>query len=341
MTKFLGIEFAPLAIPLERRIQTFAVLQWTLSFLFLGFGSLFLVLYTLIFTKYWYLVLVYGIYYYYDRGTSARGGRRVQWIRRWKIWEYMRDFFPAKLIKTADLDPNKNYIMGFHPHGIMSTGAFLHFGTEATGWSEKFPGIRPYLLVLAGHFQFPVYRDYFMTSGAAEVTSASMRYLLTQNGTGNALGLVVGGALEALEAFPGRFNLKLKNKKGFIKMALKTGASLIPIFSFGETDIFDQMDNPPGSLLRKLQDFLTKYLGFSPPVFHGRGVFNYTFGILPYRKPINTVVGKPIDVEKMSNPTQEDIDKLHQKYLDCLKELFEEHKTQYGVDKDKHLCFID
>lgn len=50
-----------------------------------------------------------------------------------------------------------------------------------------------------------------------------MKFLLTKHGTGNALGLVVGGALEALEAFPGRFNLKLANKKGFIKMALRTG----------------------------------------------------------------------------------------------------------------------
>lgn len=62
--------------------------------------------------------------------------------------------------------------------------------------------------------------------GAAEASSESMKFLLTKHGTGNALGLVVGGALEALEAleaFPGKFNLKLAQKKGFIKMALTTG----------------------------------------------------------------------------------------------------------------------
>lgn len=65
---------------------------------------------------------------------------------------------------------------------------------------------------------------YFQTIlGAVEASSESMKFLLTKHGTGNALGLVVGGALEALEAFPGKFNLKLAKKKGFIKIALTTG----------------------------------------------------------------------------------------------------------------------
>ena len=40
------------------------------------------------------------------------------------------------LIKTADIDPNKNYIMGYHPHGILCSGAFCHFATEATDFME-------------------------------------------------------------------------------------------------------------------------------------------------------------------------------------------------------------
>ena len=30
------------------------------------------------------------------------------------------------------------------------------------------------------------------------------------------------------------------------------------------------------------------------PIFHGRGVFNYDFGLLPHRRPINIVIGEPI-----------------------------------------------
>ena len=62
-----------------------------------------------------------------------------------------------------------------------------------------------------------------MTIGTVSVTKDSMEYFMTKNGKGNAVGLVVGGALEALEAAPGNYSLRLKKKKGFIKLALRTG----------------------------------------------------------------------------------------------------------------------
>jgi 2-acylglycerol O-acyltransferase 2 len=37
----------------------------------------------------------------------------------------------------VDLDPKKNYLFAYHPHGILSIGAFLSFATEALGKSEK------------------------------------------------------------------------------------------------------------------------------------------------------------------------------------------------------------
>ena len=51
-------------------------------------------------------------------------------------------------------------------------------------------------------------------------------------------------------------------------------------------------------------------------------------------------VGQPIRVEKREKPTAEELEVLHQLYMDELSKLFEEHKTNYGVDKDTHLTFI-
>lgn len=59
--------------------------------------------------------------------------------------------------------------------------------------------------------------------GSCPCSRASMKWLLSKEGTGNALVLVVGGATEALNAWPGSFNLQLKNRKGFVRMALKHG----------------------------------------------------------------------------------------------------------------------
>lgn len=60
-------------------------------------------------------------------------------------------------------------------------------------------------------------------SGAVDASKESFKHLLTCQDSGQALGLVVGGAAEALEAAPGRFLVKLEDRKGFIKMALKYG----------------------------------------------------------------------------------------------------------------------
>lgn len=37
------------------------------------------------------------------------------------------------------------------------------------------------------------------------------------------------------------------------------------------------------------QDRLQSIMGIAMPLFHARGVFQYSFGLMPYRKPINTV----------------------------------------------------
>jgi hypothetical protein len=87
------------------------------------------------------------------------------------IWRWYADFFPIKIVshpdplillllqvKTAELDPSKNYLLGYHPHGILCTGASA-FGTEGSGYSRIFPGHEPHLLTLEVQFWFPLHRE--------------------------------------------------------------------------------------------------------------------------------------------------------------------------------------
>ena len=65
----------------------------------------------------------------------------------------------------------------------------------------------------------------------------------------------------------------------------------MPTFSFGEVDIYEQVANPPNSLLRKVQTIVKRITGVSPLIVLGRGFFQYSFGFLPQRKHI-VQVGK-------------------------------------------------
>ena len=61
-------------------------------------------------------------------------------LHRSPIWKYAAEYCPMHLVKTAELDPDQNYVMGFHPHGIISMSAFVTFATEALDVSKKYPG---------------------------------------------------------------------------------------------------------------------------------------------------------------------------------------------------------
>ncbi|KAG7323527.1 hypothetical protein KOW79_013229 [Hemibagrus wyckioides] len=335
----MKVEFAPLNIPFRRRLQTAAVLQWVFSFLALAQCCL-AAFVLLSVSDWWILAALYAGWLYLDRDTPTSGGRRSQWVRNWTMWKYFRDYFPISLVKTVDLDPKYNYLFGFHPHGVLVAGAFGNFCTEASQFSKMFPGLTPYLLMLPFWFRVPFFRDYIMCGGLVSSEKTSMSYLLSRPRGGSVAVVAVGGAPESLEARPGALTLQLLQRKGFIKLALKHGAGLVPVFSFGENELFDQMENPVGSALRRVQDRLQRIMGVALPLFHARGVFQYSFGLLPYRKPIHTVVGRPILVDLNPCPTKEDIESLHQRYMEGLTQLFEENKEKYGIDKDKHLKFI-
>jgi hypothetical protein len=117
-------------------------------------------------------------------------------------------------------------------------------------------------------------------------------------------------------------------------MALKTGASLVPVFAFGENDIFEQMDNPEGSPLRRFQLWMKQLIGVTPPAFYGRslsgGVLRRMFrsgkGPMPKRESIEVVVGNPIPCPKIAEPTLRQIDEYHSLYLSSLKELYDTHR---------------
>lgn len=332
------VEFAPLSLPWKRRLQTLTVLQWVFSFLALAQLCI-AVFIGLLFTRFWLVSVLYAAWWYLDWDTPQQGGRRIQALRRCVVWKYMKDYFPVSLVKTAELDPSRNYLAGFHPHGVLAAGAFLNLCTESTSFPEIFPGIRPYLMMLTVWFRAPFFRDYIMSGGLVTSDKESAAHILSRKDGGNLLGVIVGGAQEALNARPGAYKLLLRNRKGFVRLALMHGADLVPIFSFGENDLYDQVENSPGSWLRLIQNRLQKIMGISLPLFHGRGIFQYNFGLLPYRRPITTVVGKPIRVQKIQNPSQEEVDRLHQHYIKELCDLFEAHKLKYNVPADRHLEF--
>lgn len=138
----------------EEPLQFAAVFVMTVLFIFGHTLGILFSIYVLLTPLYGFIVVYLLWTYCFDLKTSSKGGRRSETFRRLKSWDYFRDYFPARLVRTKRLDPKRNYILGYHPHGIMCAGAWANFATEATGFSNLFPGIKSHLLTLTRKSKF-------------------------------------------------------------------------------------------------------------------------------------------------------------------------------------------
>lgn len=125
--------------------------------------------------------------------------------------------------------------------------------------------------------------------------------------SGKSLALVPGGATEALHCKPDVDIVYLKKRRGFVKLALETGASLVPVYSFNENNTFNLTEN------KMLDGFKKKF----------QAIFGISFplvtNVIPKSAPITVVVGAPISCPKMEEPSDENVVKylVRCTYIEC------------------------
>jgi hypothetical protein len=300
----------------------------------------------------WPLLVPYLAYSFIwgDEATSGTLSRRSKRLRRSKLWSAFASYFPARLHRTVPLEPHRKYIFGYHPHGIISHGAFAAFATEALGFADLFPGITNTLLTLDTNFRIPLYRDWALALGLASVSKESIENILSKGGTngegmGRAVTIVVGGARESLNAEPHTLRLVLNSRKGFIKIAIRQGADLVPVLAFGENDLYEQLDGEARPWIHKTQMLVKKVAGFTIPLFHARGIFNYDVGLMPYRRAMNIVVGRPIQVTQQGandgHVSEEYLNEVHERYCTELLRLWDEYKNTFAKDRQAELEVVE
>ncbi|KAI2635137.1 diacylglycerol acyltransferase [Xylaria nigripes] len=337
-----GIRWAPRNVPFKRRGQTLVVLMHSLSIvatvsIFFAFCANPLA---------WPLLLIYLLHVLSSKAaTDGSLKYRSERFRKSYIWHFFADYFPAKLHKTHDLPATRKYIFGYHPHGIISHGAWAAFSTDALGFSEKFPGITNSLLTLDSNFRIPFYREYLLSMGVRSVSKESIVNILNKGGSngegmGRGVTVVVGGARESLEAQPGKIRLILRERKGFIKLAVRCGADLVPVLAFGESNLYDQLQPQEHPFMHRIQMFILKVWKFTLPFLHGRGIFNYDVGLMPYRRPLNIVVGAPIRVRQSSSVSMEETNRLHGLYIAELEKLWDRYKDEFAPDRTEELRIL-
>jgi 2-acylglycerol O-acyltransferase 2 len=281
----------------------------------------------------YFLALAYMLNILLDK-RPFEGGAPSKWFRESLLWKLFAEYFKSELVKTVNLNEGP-YIFGGHPHGILALSAPAMWGSEGSNLSKVFPALDVRVAVVNFAFYNPISKDFALNSGCISANKESILHCLKVNK--KSVVIFPGGADEALvSGTPDGVNLVLKDRIGFIKLALETGAQLVPTFTFGENLAYDQVFVP---LVRKVQVYLMRFCGFSLPLFKP----NYLVPLLPKRIKMVTVVGEPLEKIKMdpSDPNfHETAKKMHEKYIDALKDLHEKYKRKYGAPSEQTIRII-
>lgn len=137
--------------------------------------------------------------------------------------------------------------------------------------------------------------------GMQSVNAKNMERIMKKN---KSIGLVPGGYEEATITSHKVFRLYLKDRKGFVKLALKYGYSLVPIVVMNEHKMFKTTD-----FGLQTRIWLNKY---KIPSALSLGKFIF---FADYDLDIYNIIGKPIKLPEIKKPSNEDVDKWHKIYM--------------------------
>jgi 1-acyl-sn-glycerol-3-phosphate acyltransferase len=140
--------------------------------------------------------------------------------------------------------------------------------------------------------------------------------------------LIPGGEREMRETRPESKKIVLISKhKGFVRMAMMHGAHLVPVYSFGEHQILDNFR------YKSMQEWFQKRMMYGfPHLPYGRW-----YSPIPNPVPITVVVGDPVELPHIPEPSEEDVDKWHKVYFDELVNLFNKQKVHIRSFEDAEL----
>lgn len=249
------------------------------------------------------------------------------------MWEAFERYFSAKLIASEELSPDGLYIFGFHPHGIMPFTIF--WSMRGSLWKSAFPGLVVDVLAASVMFIFPPMRELMLWAGGRDVSRRSFENALKES---RSITMVPGGQREMGWSRSDTKKMTLVHRhKGFIRLALTHGVSLVPVISFGEDQILENINLP------SIQNFTRPYLGFGFPMFPmGRW-----YSLFPVPQPITIAVGRAIPLDCYKHlldpkgvPPKSLVDQIHKQYYEELTDLFEAHKAEAGFE-DMELVLLE
>lgn len=220
---------------------------------------------------------------------------------------------------------DKQYVMVWHPHGAFTISA-LYFVSH--WWAKNIPCGRPgdrFVCVAPLLLRIPLLAEFLLMCHARSQDAQTFSALLARGAT---VAVQPGGLIEQVETDDSRERIFFPPKLGFIRLALKHGVPLLPLYAFGENQLYRTAD-----WTRRLNGWFYRNLRTGNLVVLGQGGLP-TSPILPnplmlpvFRQGLHIRFGSPVDVGPPdANPSEEKVLQVFERYLAALRKVFDEHK---------------
>ncbi|KAF8821956.1 putative Diacylglycerol O-acyltransferase 2 [Cardiosporidium cionae] len=246
--------------------------------------------------------------------------KEVKKVRCSWFFRSMAKYFDAEIIRDGDdkvyEENGKNFLLLAMPHGVIS------FGGLAVATLD--PPIKGPTAVASVLLRFPILRHIFSIFGLISSNRESiLRTLKTQN-----VYLYPGGMAELFLSDPNDEKLYFAKRKGCISLAMEAGADIVVCYIFGNTSMFNVVKI--GHLAR-----LSRFLRSSVTFFWGRFYLP-----IPRQTKVIFAVSCPIKIPRISNPTQDEIDTIHDRVKKEIVIIYEKYRHLHPEYRQKPLNFV-
>lgn len=228
-------------------------------------------------------------------------------------------------LEAGHWGPGKQYVMAWHPHGAFTISA-LYFVSHF--WSKNYPGGNDrYVCVAPLLLRIPLLAEFLLLCHARSQDSATFNGLLRKGAT---VAVQPGGIAEQVATNDAEERVFFPPRLGFIRLAIKNGVPLLPVYAFGENQLYRT-----SAWTRRLNGWLYRNLKTGTLVVLGQGgVPNSPVLPNPLMLPIagtglHIRFGEPVHIgPQEDNPSEERVQEAFKLYLAGLQKLFDKYKDE-------------
>lgn len=269
----------------------------------------------------------------YRTGAPDKAYSQGSWM-----FSTMRRFLQLQLHRTAAVEeqlmagPKREdgspctgqAIFAGFPHGVNGDFRVLIDGMLYDAFPKVWLKAQCRALAASILFQLPFIRSISLRTSCVDASRATAQRCLK---AGHSVFVMPGGEIEQLETICGRERVFLNSRLGFVKLALQHGVPLVPMYVFGNSDLYSTYRFAHG-----LRLWISKALHIALPIYSGDlGLYMYPtpFG---FPRPVaqNVVFGDPVRFEHTAEPSRVQVAAAHAVFVAALTRLFDEHKAAYG-----------